>query len=35
MEHLWSQAGAIMLNHDPKTGRPDTLDGMYAIVTLR
>jgi len=24
-----------MLNHDPKTGRPDTLDGMYAIVTLR
>jgi hypothetical protein len=22
-------------NHDMKTGRPDTLEGMYAIVTLR
>jgi hypothetical protein len=23
------------LNHDMKTGRPDTLEGMYAVVTLR
>ena len=22
-------------NHDLKTGHPDTLDGMYAVVTMR
>jgi hypothetical protein len=34
--HLPAGEYAILdFNHDMKTGRPDTLEGMYAVVTLR